>query len=79
MAAAEQWIEGHEERCAERYGELKKELGTVNDTLSGLPDLISDATRPLWGRLWAAAIGIIALLVGACGFLIALVLEQLQG
>lgn len=58
-------IEGHEKVCAERQGHIMDSLRDVKRGVEGL-----------YRRFWAAAIGIIALLLSVCGALLWLIMTK---
>lgn len=58
-------IEKHEAVCAERQGHIIQSLNDVKRGVEGL-----------YRRFWAAAIGIITLLIGACGALLYMILTH---
>lgn len=60
-------IEGHEKICAERQTNIINSLSAVQRGV----DRIN-------GRLWAAAVGIISMLVIACGALVFFILKTMH-
>lgn len=58
-------IEAHELVCTERQGHIMDSLRDVKRGVEGL-----------YRRFWAAALGIIALLLSACGALVYLILTH---
>jgi hypothetical protein len=58
-------IETHERVCTERQGHIIENLRDLKTGVEGL-----------YRRFWAAALGIISLLLGACGALFYLILTR---
>lgn len=58
-------IEKHESVCAERQGHIIDNLADLKRGVEGL-----------YRRFWAAALGMISLLIGACGALFYLILTK---
>jgi hypothetical protein len=58
-------IEAHERICSERQGHIIANLAELKRGVDGL-----------YRRFWTVAVGVIALLVSACGGLIYLILER---
>lgn len=58
-------IEAHEAVCAERQGHI----------ILGLQDL-KRGVEGLYRRFWAIAVGVVSLLIGACGTLLYLILTR---
>jgi hypothetical protein len=58
-------IEAHERICSERQGHILENLSELKRGVEGL-----------YRRFWAVAVGVIALLISACGGLIYLILTR---
>jgi hypothetical protein len=58
-------IEAHERICSERQGHILENLSDLKRGVDGL-----------YRRFWAVAVGVIALLISACGGLIYLILTR---
>lgn len=58
-------IEAHEKVCAERQGHI----------ITGLQDL-KRGVEGLYRRFWAIAVGVVSLLLAACGTLLYLILTR---
>ena len=58
-------IEAHERICSERQGHIIQNLSELKRGMEGL-----------YRRFWSVAVGVIALLISACGGLIYLILTR---
>jgi hypothetical protein len=60
-------IEAHERICSERQGHILENLSELKRGVEGL-----------YRRFWTVAVGVIALLISACGGLIYLILAKVS-
>lgn len=64
-------LDAHETICSQRWEELTRTLSSVADGQEKLHGRISDKTKRDEARWWTVACSLVAMLVGAVGYLLA--------